>query len=128
MIIYKKEKNAILFTYPLPGSFNSTGLVVSSKLPRFSDLYTLSVASADPKSVSSNKAVHFTKSFTKWLVHLIYFQISPSRDGMPESSFWHGAIVLRMRCIYCKLGFSVCTSGDARQKRKKIVQVVITVQ
>ncbi|XP_058088737.1 signal peptidase complex subunit 2-like [Magnolia sinica] len=66
LIIYKKEKNAILFTYPLPGSFNSTGLVVSSKLPRFSDLYTLSVASADPKSVSGNKAVHFTKSVTKW--------------------------------------------------------------
>ncbi|XP_058089369.1 signal peptidase complex subunit 2-like [Magnolia sinica] len=79
LIIYKKEKNAILFTYPLPGSFNSTGLVVSSKLPRFSDLYTLSVASADPKSVSSNKAFHFTKSVTKWF----------TRDGiLVEGLFW----------------------------------------
>ncbi|XP_058109251.1 signal peptidase complex subunit 2-like isoform X1 [Magnolia sinica] len=79
LIIYKKEKNAILFTYPLPGSFNSTGLIVSSKLPRFSDSYTLSVTSADPKSVSANKPVHFTKSVTKWF----------TRDGiLVEGLFW----------------------------------------
>ncbi|XP_010917182.1 signal peptidase complex subunit 2 [Elaeis guineensis] len=65
-ISYKKEKNAILFTYPPPGSFNSTGLIVSSKLPRFSDMYTLTVASADPKSISANKPVQLTKSVTKW--------------------------------------------------------------
>ncbi|XP_050364963.1 signal peptidase complex subunit 2-like [Argentina anserina] len=64
LISYVKEKNAILFTHPL-GSF-STGLVVSSKLPRFSDLYTLTIASADPKSISANKTVEFTKSVTKW--------------------------------------------------------------
>ncbi|BBN69081.1 Microsomal signal peptidase 25 kDa subunit SPC25, partial [Prunus dulcis] len=29
-------------------SFTSTGLVVSSQLPRFSDMYTLVIASADP--------------------------------------------------------------------------------
>ncbi|XP_010244948.1 PREDICTED: probable signal peptidase complex subunit 2 [Nelumbo nucifera] len=66
LIIYTKEKNAVLFTYPLPGSFNSTGLVVSSTLPRFSDMYTLTIASADPKSISANKPVHFTKSVTQW--------------------------------------------------------------
>lgn len=65
-ISYKKEKNAILFTYPPPGSFNSTGLIVSSKLPRFSDMYTLTVGSADPKSISANKHVQLTKSVTKW--------------------------------------------------------------
>ncbi|KAF8394939.1 hypothetical protein HHK36_018878 [Tetracentron sinense] len=44
------------------GSFNSTGLVVSSKLPTFSDLYTLSIASADPISIAAKKPVQFTKS------------------------------------------------------------------
>ncbi|XP_058070653.1 signal peptidase complex subunit 2-like [Magnolia sinica] len=79
LIIYTKEKNAILFTYPLPGSFNSTGLVVSSKLPRFSDMYTLSIASADPKSISARKPVQFTKSVTKWFTH----------DGvLVEGLFW----------------------------------------
>lgn len=50
------------------GSFNRTGLVVSSKLPRFSDLYTLTIASSDPNSISANKPVEFTKSITKWSV------------------------------------------------------------
>ncbi|KAJ8645703.1 hypothetical protein MRB53_007451 [Persea americana] len=77
--ILLKEKNAILFTYPLAGSFNSTGLVVSSKLPRFSDTYTLSVASADPKSVSAKKPVQLTKSVTQWF----------TRDGiLVEGLFW----------------------------------------
>ncbi|GAB2284959.1 hypothetical protein Dimus_019414 [Dionaea muscipula] len=66
LIMYTKEKNAILFTYPPPGSYNTTGLVVSSKLPRFSDMYTLSIASAEPKSISANEPVEFTKSITKW--------------------------------------------------------------
>uniref|UniRef100_A0A7N0T9K9 Signal peptidase complex subunit 2 n=1 Tax=Kalanchoe fedtschenkoi TaxID=63787 RepID=A0A7N0T9K9_KALFE len=66
LIVHTKEKNAILFTHPPEGSFTSTGLVVSSKLPRFSDLYTLTVASADPGSISANKPVEFTKSVTKW--------------------------------------------------------------
>ncbi|OAY67913.1 putative signal peptidase complex subunit 2 [Ananas comosus] len=78
-ISYTKEKNAILFTYPPPGSFNSTGLVVSSKLPRFSDQYTLTIASADPKSISANKPVQFTKSVTKWF----------TKDGvLAEGLFW----------------------------------------
>ncbi|XP_022747174.1 probable signal peptidase complex subunit 2 [Durio zibethinus] len=67
LIIYTKEKNAILFTYPPAGSITSTGLVVSSKLPRFSDLYTLTTASSDPKSISAGKPVEFTKSVTQWL-------------------------------------------------------------
>lgn len=51
-------------------SFTSTGLVVSSKLPRFSDLYTLEIASADPKSISANRPVQFTKSVTQWYLSL----------------------------------------------------------
>ncbi|XP_060675515.1 signal peptidase complex subunit 2 isoform X2 [Ziziphus jujuba] len=66
LIIITKEKNAILFTYPPAGSFTSTGLVVSSKLPRFSDMYTLIIASADPKSISAHQTVQFTKSVTQW--------------------------------------------------------------
>ncbi|XP_041000566.1 probable signal peptidase complex subunit 2 [Juglans microcarpa x Juglans regia] len=79
LIIYTKEKNAILFTYPPSGSFTSTGLVVSSKLPRFSDMYTLSIASADPKSISANQSVQFTKSVTQWF----------TKDGvLVEGLFW----------------------------------------
>lgn len=79
LIIYTKEKNAILFTYPLTGSFTSTGLVVSSKLPRFSDMYTLTIESADPKSVSANEPVHLTKSVTQWF----------TKDGvLVEGLFW----------------------------------------
>ncbi|XP_021295721.1 probable signal peptidase complex subunit 2 [Herrania umbratica] len=79
LIIYTKEKNAILFTYPPTGSVTSTGLVVSSKLPRFSDLYTLSIASADPKSISAGKPVEFTKSVTQWF----------TKDGvLVEGLFW----------------------------------------
>uniref|UniRef100_A0A9I9DX11 Signal peptidase complex subunit 2 n=1 Tax=Cucumis melo TaxID=3656 RepID=A0A9I9DX11_CUCME len=69
-IVYTKEKNAILFTYPPAGSFTSTGLIVSSKLPRFSDLYTLSISSSDPKSISANEPVQFTKSVTRWSLFL----------------------------------------------------------
>ncbi|KAF5736596.1 signal peptidase complex subunit 2-like [Tripterygium wilfordii] len=79
LIIYTKEKNAILFTYPPEGSFTSTGLVVSSKLPRFSDLYTLTIASSDPKSISAGKQVEFTKSVTQWF----------TKDGiLAEGLFW----------------------------------------
>ncbi|XP_024020510.1 probable signal peptidase complex subunit 2 [Morus notabilis] len=79
LIIYTKEKNAILFTYPPAGSFTSTGLEVSSKLPRFSDIYTLTIASADPKSISANPPVELTKSVTKWF----------TKDGvLVEGIFW----------------------------------------
>ncbi|XP_058007787.1 signal peptidase complex subunit 2 [Hevea brasiliensis] len=79
LIIYTKEKNAILFTYPPKGSYTSTGLVVSSKLPRFSDDYTLSIASADPKSISAGKPVQFTRSVTQWF----------TKDGvLVEGLFW----------------------------------------
>ncbi|KAL9402404.1 hypothetical protein Peur_006253 [Populus x canadensis] len=61
------------------GSYTSTGLVVSSKLPRFSDEYTLSIASADPKSISAGKPVQFTKSITQWF----------TKDGvLVEGLFW----------------------------------------
>ncbi|KAL0711045.1 hypothetical protein Bca4012_018023 [Brassica carinata] len=79
LILYTKEKNAILFTYPPEGSFTSTGLVVSSKLPRFSDEYTLTIESADPKSISAGKSVQFTKSVTQWF----------TKDGvLVEGLFW----------------------------------------
>uniref|UniRef100_A0A0A0KSD0 Signal peptidase complex subunit 2 n=1 Tax=Cucumis sativus TaxID=3659 RepID=A0A0A0KSD0_CUCSA len=78
-IVYTKEKNAILFTYPPAGSFTSTGLIVSSKLPRFSDLYTLTISSSDPKSISANEQVQFTKSVTRWF----------TKDGvLVEGLFW----------------------------------------
>lgn len=54
----------------MQGSFNSTGLVVSSKMPRFSDLYTLTIASADPKSKAAKDPVEFTKSVTQWSLSL----------------------------------------------------------
>ena len=40
-------------------------------------MYTLTVASADPKSITANKPVHFTKSVTKWLVlaSILIFQL-----------------------------------------------------
>ncbi|KAG4127767.1 hypothetical protein ERO13_D10G243900v2 [Gossypium hirsutum] len=79
LVIYTKEKNAILFTYPTAGSVTSTGLVVSSKLPRFSDLYTLTIASADPKSISAGKPVELTKSVTQCF----------TKDGvLVEGLFW----------------------------------------
>ncbi|KAK9683499.1 hypothetical protein RND81_10G145500 [Saponaria officinalis] len=79
LIMYRKEKNAIMFTYPPPGSFNTTGLIVSSKFPRFSDMYTLTIESADPKSISANKPVELTKSVTKWF----------TKDGvLVEGLFW----------------------------------------
>eukprot|EP00252_Welwitschia_mirabilis_P025882 TRINITY_DN8253_c0_g1_i1.p1 TRINITY_DN8253_c0_g1~~TRINITY_DN8253_c0_g1_i1.p1 ORF type:complete len:194 (-),score=14.21 TRINITY_DN8253_c0_g1_i1:345-926(-) len=79
IIIYTKEKNTILFTHPLNGSFSSTGLAVSSKLPRYSDTYTLCISSADPKSIMANPPVDFTKSVTKWF----------TKDGvLVEPLFW----------------------------------------
>lgn len=73
-VMFVKEKNHILFTHPLQGSFSSTGLAVSSKFPRYSDLYTLEIASADPKSISSNAPLELTKSVTQWFTkdgHLV---------------------------------------------------------
>ncbi|CAB77888.1 hypothetical protein [Arabidopsis thaliana] len=65
--------------YKEDGSFTSTGLVVSSKLPRFSDQYTLTIDSADPQSISAGKSVQFTKSVTQWL----------TKDGvLVEGLFW----------------------------------------
>ncbi|KAG2730454.1 hypothetical protein I3843_01G287000 [Carya illinoinensis] len=79
LIIYTNEKNEILFTYPPVGSFTGTGLVVSSKLPRFSDTYTLGIASADPKSISANQPVQLTRSVTEWF----------TKDGvLVEGLFW----------------------------------------
>ncbi|KAI3458595.1 hypothetical protein Pfo_015258 [Paulownia fortunei] len=79
LLIYVKEKNAILFTCPPAGSFNSTGLVVTSKLPRFSDMYTLVIGSADPQSISAKPPVEFTKSVTQWF----------TKDGvLVEGLFW----------------------------------------
>ncbi|KAL3523944.1 hypothetical protein ACH5RR_016778 [Cinchona calisaya] len=79
LIIYTKEKNAILFTHPPAESFSSTGLVVSSKLPRFSDMYTLTIASADPQSISSKPPIEFTRSVTQWF----------TKEGiLVEGLFW----------------------------------------
>ncbi|KAE8711094.1 putative signal peptidase complex subunit 2 [Hibiscus syriacus] len=79
LISYTNEKNAIISTYPPAGSVTSTGLVVSSKLPRFSDLYTLNIKSGDPRSISAGKPVEFSKSVTQWF----------TKDGvLVEGLFW----------------------------------------
>ncbi|GAA0165388.1 protease [Lithospermum erythrorhizon] len=79
LLMYTKEKNAILFTYPPQGSFDSTGLIVSSKLARFSDMYTLTIASADPDSISAKPPVEIRKSVTQWF----------TKDGvLVEGLFW----------------------------------------
>lgn len=65
-VAYFKEKNHILLTHPLSGTFTQTGLAVSSTLPRYSDMYTFTIASSDPKSIAARPAVHFTKSVTQW--------------------------------------------------------------
>ncbi|KAJ7562248.1 hypothetical protein O6H91_03G061000 [Diphasiastrum complanatum] len=78
-IIYTKEKNRIMFTYPLQGSFTSTGLAISSKLPRYSDLYTLEIASSDAQSIAAHSPVELTKSVTKWF----------TKEGvLAEGIFW----------------------------------------
>nr|GMD59084.1 probable signal peptidase complex subunit 2 [Ipomoea batatas] len=70
---------AVVYCCNLQGSFNSTGLVVSSKLPRFSDMYTLTIASADPQSISAKSPVELTKSVTQWF----------TKDGvLVEGLFW----------------------------------------
>ncbi|CAH8314457.1 unnamed protein product [Eruca vesicaria subsp. sativa] len=103
LILYTKEKNAILFTYPPEGSFTSTGLVVSSKLPRFSDEYTLTIDSADPKSISAGKSVQLTKSVTQWslsshslsashlrkLIYMVCVFLRFTKEGvLVEGLFW----------------------------------------
>ncbi|BBM97552.1 signal peptidase complex subunit 2 [Marchantia polymorpha subsp. ruderalis] len=65
-IIITREKQHILFTYALKDSFSTTGLALSSKLPRYSDLYTLRIESSDPQSIAAHPPVEFTKSVTKW--------------------------------------------------------------
>jgi len=78
-IILTREKQHILFTHPFPGSFSSTGLAISSKLPRHSDMYTLRIASADPLSKAAHPPVELTKSVTKWF----------TKDGvLAEGIFW----------------------------------------
>ncbi|GFS31664.1 microsomal signal peptidase 25 kDa subunit [Actinidia rufa] len=68
-----------LFWKDVDGLVNALVLIASSKLPRFSDMYTLTVASADPKSISAKPHVEFTKSVTKWF----------TKDGvLVEGLFW----------------------------------------
>ncbi|KAF5959641.1 hypothetical protein HYC85_000850 [Camellia sinensis] len=72
LIIYTKEKNAIL------DHLTALDWWSLPKLPRFSDMYTLTVASADPKSVSAKPPVEFTKSVTQF-----------TKDGiLVEGLFW----------------------------------------
>ncbi|GAQ81603.1 microsomal signal peptidase complex subunit [Klebsormidium nitens] len=74
-----KEKNHILFTHPKTGSYTTTGLAVSSKLPRFSSQYTLRIGSSEPNSVSARPAVEMTRSITEWF----------TGDGiLAEKEYW----------------------------------------
>ncbi|KAF3684074.1 putative signal peptidase complex subunit 2 [Capsicum annuum] len=79
LVFWCLEALSAIYATNYLGSFNSTGLIVSSKLPRFSDLYTLTIESADPKSISARPKVEFTKSVTKWF----------AKDGvLVEGLFW----------------------------------------
>ena len=59
------------------GSLSSTGLVVCSRFPRFSHLYTLTISSSEPKSICANESVQLTKSVTRWSLSL-----SPLHSGI----------------------------------------------
>eukprot|EP00897_Mesotaenium_endlicherianum_P004599 jgi/Mesen1/4167/ME000219S03293 len=61
-----KEKNHILLTHPRTGSFTQTGLAVSSRMARYSDAFTLRIASSDPSSIAAHEPVELTKSVTDW--------------------------------------------------------------
>ncbi|XP_057488805.1 peroxisomal nicotinamide adenine dinucleotide carrier-like [Actinidia eriantha] len=50
--LYSGLAPSLVGTAASQGSFNGTGLVVSFKLPRFFDMYTLTIASADPASIN----------------------------------------------------------------------------
>ncbi|XP_023545382.1 probable signal peptidase complex subunit 2 [Cucurbita pepo subsp. pepo] len=79
LIVYTKEKNTIFCTHPPAGSLSSTGLVVCSRFPRFSHLYTLTISSSEPKSICANESVQHTKSVTRWF----------TKDGvLVEGFFW----------------------------------------
>ncbi|KMZ68506.1 Signal peptidase complex subunit 2 [Zostera marina] len=79
LISYLKDKNTILLTFPLPGSPEDPGLMISSNLPRFTDAYTLTVSSANPKSAFARRPVQLCKSVTKWF----------TEDGLlVEGLFW----------------------------------------
>ncbi|KAF3575687.1 hypothetical protein DY000_02035670 [Brassica cretica] len=79
IICYYVQKSLKMGWLNTQGSFTSTGLIVSSKLPRFSDEYTLTIDSADPKSISAGKSVQFTKSVTQWF----------TKEGvLVEGLFW----------------------------------------
>lgn len=66
LITYFKEKNTFLVTNPLLGSFTQTGLAVSSRIGRYTDVYTLRIESSDPSSAAAHAPVELTKSITKW--------------------------------------------------------------
>ncbi|KAK4766251.1 hypothetical protein SAY87_007893 [Trapa incisa] len=61
LLLYTEEKNGVTSSWTgslkVQGSFHSTGLAVTSKFPRSSNLCTLTIASADPKSIAANKQV-----------------------------------------------------------------------
>eukprot|EP00245_Coleochaete_scutata_P007553 TRINITY_DN23000_c0_g1_i1.p1 TRINITY_DN23000_c0_g1~~TRINITY_DN23000_c0_g1_i1.p1 ORF type:complete len:205 (-),score=45.24 TRINITY_DN23000_c0_g1_i1:346-960(-) len=78
-IAFAKEKNHILFTNPFQGSVMQPGLAVSSKMPRYSDLYTLTIASRNPNSKAAKDPVELTKSVTKWYT---------SEGILVENLFW----------------------------------------
>ncbi|KAE8712077.1 putative signal peptidase complex subunit 2 [Hibiscus syriacus] len=111
LIIYTKEKNAILFTYPPAGSVTSTGLVVSSKLPRFSDLYTLTIASADPKSISAGKPVELTKSVTQCVLCKVNSTSADCVSVVVHYGFPHGSVRPLMASKPVGLGY-VSTLAD----------------
>ncbi|KAL4586804.1 hypothetical protein LXL04_011448 [Taraxacum kok-saghyz] len=91
--------------------YKSTRLVIFSKLPTFSDLYTLTIASTNPKSISTNPTVGFTKSVTKWfttdrvLVEDMIYLWNPIHhfhqiyENKPRSMSWYALNELQIHGI-----------------------------
>jgi len=60
------ERDIILFTHPRKEMTTSTGIAVSTHLPRFSDTYKIVLASADPKAVAARVPAVLERSIVEW--------------------------------------------------------------
>uniref|UniRef100_A0A7S0R521 Signal peptidase complex subunit 2 n=1 Tax=Pyramimonas obovata TaxID=1411642 RepID=A0A7S0R521_9CHLO len=60
------ERDVIIFTHPRKDASSSTGIAVSTQLPRFSDQYKIILASADPKASAARSPVVLERSIVDW--------------------------------------------------------------
>eukprot|EP00899_Mesostigma_viride_P006772 jgi/Mesvir1/16096/Mv08390-RA.1 len=63
LFCFYMERDIIMPTGPKKGSLSSSGLNVSSSLPRFQDMYSITIASADPRLP---KSVTLHRSIAEW--------------------------------------------------------------